>query len=88
MTNAEKCLLLSDAMGEGSGWMHDNDVFKDVIALSKQLGLYKMSDYQQQKEEVVRLHKLGWSISEIMYEVNLSSGTVRKVVKEYKEVAG
>lgn len=88
MTNAEKCLLLSDAMGEGSGWMHDNDVFKDVIALSKQLGLYKMSDYQQQKEEVVRLHKLGWSISEIMYEVGLSSGTVRKVVKEYKEVAG
>ena len=88
MTNAEKCLLLSDAMGEGSGWMHDNDVFKDVIALSKQLGLYKMSDYQQQKEEVVRLHKLGWSISEIMYEVGLSSGTVRKVVKEYKGVEG
>uniref|UniRef100_UPI0035A19B17 hypothetical protein n=1 Tax=Jeotgalibaca porci TaxID=1868793 RepID=UPI0035A19B17 len=88
MTNAEKCLLLSDAMGEGSGWMHDNDVFKDVIALSKQLGMYKMSDYQQQKEEVVRLHKLGWSISEIMYEVNLSSGTVRKVVKEYKGVEG
>lgn len=86
MTNAEKCLLLSDAMGEGSGWMNDNDVFKDVIALSKQLGLYKMSDYQQQKEEVVRLHKLGWSISEIMYEVGLSSGTVRKVVKEYKGV--
>lgn len=88
MTNAEKCLLLSDAMGEGSGWMHDNNVFKDVIALSKQLGLYKMSDYQQQKEEVVRLHKLGWSISEIMYEVGLSSGTVRKVVKEYKGVEG
>lgn len=86
MTNAEKCLLLSDAMGEGSGWMNDNDVFKDVIALSKQLGLYKTSDYQQQKEEVVRLHKLGWSISEIMYEVGLSSGTVRKVVKEYKGV--
>lgn len=86
MTNAEKCLLLSDAMGEGSGWMHDNDVFKDVIALSKQLGMYKMSDYQQQKEEVVRLHKLGWSISEIMYEVGLSSGTVRKVVKEYEGV--
>ena len=56
MTNAEKCLLLCDAMGEGSGWMHDNDVFEDVIALSKQLGLYKMSDYRQQKEEVVRLH--------------------------------
>lgn len=88
MTNAEKCLLLSDAMGEGSGWMNDNDVFKDVIALSKQLGLYKMSDYQQQKEEVVRLHKLGWSISEIMYEVGLSSGTVRKVVKEYEGVEG
>lgn len=88
MTNAEKCLLLSDAMGEGSGWMNDNDVFKDVIALSKQLGLYKMSDYQQQKEEVVRLHKLGWSISEIMYEVGLSSGTVRKVVKEYEGVVG
>ena len=88
MTNAEKCLLLSDAMGEGSGWMNDNDVFKDVIALSKQLGLYKMSDYQQQKEEVVRLHKLGWSISEVMYEVGLSSGTVRKVVKEYKGVEG
>ena len=86
MTNAEKCLLLSDAMGEGSGWMNDNNVFNDVIALSKQLGMYKMSDYQQQKEEVVRLHKLGWSISEIMYEVNLSSGTVRKVVKEYKGV--
>ena len=88
MTNAEKCLLLSEAMGEGSRWMHDNDVFKDVIALSKQLGLYKMSDYQQQKEEVVRLHKLGWSISEIMYEVGLSSGTVRKVVKEYTGVEG
>lgn len=88
MTNAEKCLLLSDATGEGSGWMNDNDVFKDVIALSKQLGLYKMSDYRQQKEEVVRLHKLGWSISEIMYEVGLSSGTVRKVVKEYKGVEG
>ena len=88
MTNAEKCLLLSDAMGEGSGWMNDNNVFNDVIALSKQLGLYKMSDYRQQKEEVVRLHKLGWSISEIMYEVGLSSGTVRKVVKEYKGVEG
>ncbi|WP_373717692.1 MULTISPECIES: helix-turn-helix domain-containing protein [Jeotgalibaca] len=88
MTNAEKCLLLSDAMGEGSEWMHDNDVFEDVIALSKQLGLYKMSDYRQQKEEVVRLHKLGWSISEIMYEVGLSSGTVRKVVKEYEGVEG
>lgn len=84
MSNADKCSLLSKAMGNDNSWMKDEIKVKEVNRLSMSLGVHYESGYQKNKRLVVGLHKQGLSVLEIMFQVNYPSELIRSIIKEDK----
>ena len=84
ISNADKCSLLSKAMGNDSSWMKDEAKAKEVKRLSMSLGVHYESSYQKNKRLVVGLHKQGLSVLEIMFKVNYPSELIRSIIKEEK----
>ena len=84
ISNADKCSLLSKAMGNDNSWMKDEIKAKEVNRLSMSLGVHYESDYQKNKRLVVGLHKQGLSVLEIMFKVNYPSELIRSIIKEEK----
>ena len=84
ISNANKCSLLSKAMGNDSSWMKDETKAKEVNRLSMSLGVHYESDYQKNKRLVVDLRKQGLSVLEIMFQVNYPSELIRSIIKEDK----
>lgn len=84
MTSAEKCLIISGIMGDGSDWMNDEAKVEQVEMVSRAFGWCNQNDTTKKHEEIIELYKQGVPTKEIIYLVDLSVSAVNYVIRKYR----